>query len=430
MSPRKVAPLLIGALLLTALLLLYFSQSMNWNQAEQSEGIEPVEPVDGMLTAPLETELYVTVTMPAADFKRLEEQSEQFMLQYRHIRVKLTNEKLSGERYAAIAQQSVQGVAPDIMLLDNSWVVPLAVKGYLKPIDSLMTGDVLSDQLPGLLEPLKWNGYLWGAPKSINPYIIAWNKPLLTEIGLSEPPQDWQDFQALAEQIASSAPQPEGERYLVNLSPGDLTQLLLWLTRYDTDHSLLSLNPLTELERERLLWLQSREVSVSAVPIDRVQQLNLLMSSNRLLMLIFPWESYHKLSDSVRDNLVIEQDMIDYPWMNGSSFVISSASKSENEAILWIQEMTSASIGLQEMENAGRLPVRASLYSEQVRLLTQSNVLPPRWWLEVLSETPQEDKSYKPGPSWPLIWNNWQTAWSAPGEEPERFLAFMQSIQQ
>lgn len=429
MSPRKVAPLLIGALLLTALLLLYFSQSMNWNQAVHTDGIEPVEPADGMLMAPLETELHVTVSMPAAAFKHLEERTEQFMLQFPHISVKLSNEKPSGERYSSIVMQSIQGVAPDIMLLDNSWIVPLAERGYLKPIDSLMAGDVLSDQLPGLLEPLKWNGYLWGAPGSINPYVVAWNKPLLTELGHSDPPQAWTEFQALTDQIAAAAPSPDGEQYLMNLSPGDLTQLLLWLTRFDTDHQLLNLDTLTESQQDKLMWLESRTQYVSAAPISSLEQINQLVMSNRLLMLIIPWESYYKMSASARNNLLVEQESIYYPWMNGHSFVISSASKWENEAMIWIQEMTDASIGLQKMEDAGTLPVRASLYSEQVRLLTQSDDLPPNWWLQALTEIPQE-QSYKPDPNWPLKWKNWQSAWAASGENPERFISFVQAVQQ
>lgn len=429
MSPRKVAPLLIGALLLTALLLLYFSQSMNWNQADYTDGIEPVEPADGMLAAPLNTELRVTVSMSAAEFDHLEERTEQFMLQFPHISVELTNDNPAGERYSSIVMQSAQGIAPDIMLLDNSWIVPLAEKGYLKPIDSLMTGDVLSDQLPGLLEPLKWNGYLWGAPGSINPYVVAWNKPLLTELGHSEPPEAWTEFQALADQIAAAAPRPDGERYLVNLSSSDLTQLLLWLKRFDADLQMLRLDPLTESQQDKLRWLESRSQQVSAFPTSSLQQLNQLVTGNRLLMLIIPWESYYKMSASARNNLLVEQESIYYPWMNGSSFVISSASKWENEAMKWIQEMTDASIGLQEMEDAGTLPVRASLYSEQVRLLTQSDHLPPNWWLQSLTQIPQEE-SYKPDPNWPLMWKSWQTAWAAPGENPERFSFFAQAVQQ
>ncbi|RIX59354.1 carbohydrate ABC transporter substrate-binding protein [Paenibacillus nanensis] len=426
-SPRKFAPLLIGALLLTALLLLYFSQSMNWNRAELADGNPPVEPAGGTRVAPLETVLHVTVTMEPADFRRLEEQTEKFMLQYPHVRVELSNEQQTSERYASIAMQSAQGVAPDIMLLDNSWIIPLAVKGYLKPLDSLMTGDVLSDQLPGLLEPLKWNGYLWGAPKSVNPYIIAWNKPMLTEFGFSEPPQNWLDFQALAEQIAAAVPRSDGERYLVNLSPGDLMQLQLWLSRFETEHRSFQLGPLTEAEQEKLLWLQAHMPAVSAVPIPNLQQLNQLALASRLLMFIMPWESYIDMSAAVRSLLTVEQDSIDSPWMNGSSFVISSASQSENEAILWIQEMTDASVGLQEMEESGRLPVRASLYSEQVRLLTQSEDLPPIWWLQALSELSQDDASFKPDPNWPYQWNSLQAVWQAAGDEPQRFLALVQS---
>ncbi|REK76230.1 extracellular solute-binding protein [Paenibacillus paeoniae] len=429
MSPRKYVPLIIGALLLTALLLLYFSRSMNWNwdRVSQSDGVEPIEPAGGQRIAQLSTDLYVNVSLPNSDYTRLVERTERFMMEYPHIRVEISNERNSAGRYEHLLAMSNHGTAPDVMLLDNGGIVPLAVKGLLKPVDSLMTGDVLSDQLPRLMEPLKWNGYLWGVPYRINPYMVAWSKELLAEAGLSEPPDRWEAFQALAEKIASASNDsvPEEERYLMNFNPDEFEQLLVWSSRLNgVQEKLINLHALPEQVQDSLVWLQSTG-PVASIPSHRNSELNELIQAHRLLMLVLPWEQLNSLSQSARNKLNVEQEHIYYPWLNGASFVIGSGSRSEGEAMLWIQEMTSPYSSLKEFEEGGKLPVRPSLY-DQMRLITKSGDAPPYWWLEALSAKAPQIDSVAPDPEWPKRWRDWSSTWKAAGMDTGRLTAFVQ----
>ncbi|RJX41149.1 extracellular solute-binding protein [Paenibacillus pinisoli] len=431
MSPRKYVPLFVGALLLTALLLLFFSRSMswNWNRVNHSDGVQPIEPAGGQRITQLSTDLYVNVSLPTADYDRLVERTERFMLDYPHIQVEISNERDSDGRYEHLLTMSKQGLAPDVMLLDNGGIIPLAVKGLLKPVDGLMAGEVLTDQLPRLLETLKWNGYMWAVPYRINPYVVAWDKELLKEGGLSGPPDQWGAFQSLAEKIASASVslEPGQERFIVNFSPDEMEQLLIWSARLSNGkEELINLQALPDTLLDRLAWLQSKG-NLASVSSRRGAELNELIEKHRLLMLIMPWEELNGLSQSARSKLLVEQKDIDYPWLGGTSFAISSGSSAESEAMLWIQEMTSPYNSLKDFEEGGKLPVRSSLY-DQMRLITKSGDTPPYWWLEALSAKVTDRDSVTPDPDWPKRWRDWSGAWRAAAGDPSRLDAFVQAV--
>lgn len=431
MSPRKYAPLFIGALLLTTLLLLYFSRSMNWNwnQTHISNGVKPIEPAGGQRVTELSTDLYVTVSVSSTIYSRLLERNEIFMNEHPHIRVHLTNETDHADRYALITDQYSQGFASDVLLIDNSWVVPFAVKGYLKPIDRLMTGDVLSDQLTGLLEPLKWNGYLWAAPHHINPYVVAWNKEMLEEAGLSEPPQGWSSFQALWERLVSSAASETSERYAVNFRSGDLLQLLIWLNRFEERQGeLIKLRLLSSKQQEQLLWLQSNSGVSMTGPMEKRDQMSGLIEDNKLLMVTLPWEEMQSLGKAAMDKLIVEKEAIHYSWLNGSSFVISSGSKVENEAMLWIQEVTNAVSGSKYAHSGNQLPVRASLYAGQAGMLASLGGIPHSWWLKSLNSKLPEGEILAPDPLWPMRWVDWEKAWATHSEQSLRMDSWIEAI--
>ncbi|MFD0588079.1 extracellular solute-binding protein [Paenibacillus sp. GCM10027627] len=434
MSPRKNTPLLIGALLLAALLLFYFYRTVDpvWSPVRSTGEVQLKQSVSGEPKSSGQIDINVTVSLPNYSFSKLWEQTERFMDKYPHIKVHLANEFQLEDRYDHVSAQLGQGVAPDVLLLDNSWIVPFAVKGYLKPNDSLMTGDVLSDQLIGLIEPLKWNGYLWGTPFSINPYVIVWNKELLAEAGLAEPPSNWESCLALWEKLHNSQDGQDTSRLLTHFSPGDLLQLLVFLSRFDTEQSgFMDLKAFSPSQRERLMGLQALSTGISSVSMDRKEQLNELIAQNRLLVLALPWGDLNALSEPAQDKLLIEKNTIYYPWMNGSSFVIYSGSRSETESMLWIQEMTSDyASGMRDSGYKGELPVRASSYLEHVQWANSSGDLPPTWWYEALHQKEEEGKTITSDPIWPERWQRWATAWRIHSSAASpHFEAFMEAIQ-
>lgn len=85
------------------------------------------------------------------------------------------------------------GEGPDVLLIDSHWIKPLAMKGLLLPMEASQA--VAPDsQLPaGLLEPVQWNGFQWGIPFDMDPYVLAWK----TDIAGEQLPENRKGWQSL-----------------------------------------------------------------------------------------------------------------------------------------------------------------------------------------------------------------------------------------
>lgn len=413
MSPRKIAPIAGGALLLTVLLLLYFSRTLDWNWNAQI-GIDNQSQMVAVSNQRLSYEsaqLNVNVSLSKEDFAQLHEYNARFMGKYPHIEVNLTNEEPSPDLFVRWSERSESGMGPDIMLMENGWVVPFAVKGYLKSVDGLISGDALADQLSGLTEPLRWNGYLWAVPKNIDPHMLFWNKDLLDGASIAKLPNDEATLREAAAAVA--AIQGDEQLYLVNFSPGELQQPLMWLSKFYGDPGvLINLQGMTDKQRDGLEWLQSIHSFVSGIAGTRYLQLSQEIENDKQLSLILSWEQYSKLTQAAREKLTPDEDMF-FSWLGGSSFAISSRSRAEKEAMLWIEEITGTASGRLALEYSGKLPVRASLYGEAGRLLSRSRPSPPLWWYEAMSAKPPERDMIRPDKEWPIRWQQWERRWES-----------------
>lgn len=416
---------MIGTLLIAALLLTPFSRNTNPASIGKPDGKSNDQPEQGELIVEQISNIYVNVSLPDSQFQQLQELNRNFMIEHPHIQVKLTNEPFKDRAYDLWALQSRQGEASDIMLLDNGWVRPFAIQGFLKPADSIMTGDALTDQLTGLLDPLTWNGYLWGVPREVNPYIVVWSEALLAAAGLKEPPSDWASFQAAASKVIEL----NSKVSIVNWSEGDLQQQLIWLAAYQTDRSnLLKLLPFSEIQTSQLAWLQKMEQHMSRIAVNAIGQLNEAFQSNSLLSAIIPWSEYENLNDALRKKLLVDQDRIDYPWLNGHSYVISSNSNAEEEAMLWIREMTNVNNQQMIYDRSGQLPARASLYLFNGSLQTDPTAAPPAWWMKVLNVKRTDAELPHPDPLWPEKWQYREQMWKRFSEKTFQIDAYINSL--
>jgi len=410
---RRIVPLLIGALLLAALLLLHFTRVLDWNWARESQGDSqsPVVYVGAERVDTQPSELYVTVSLDDASFARLTKLNDRFIAQYPHIEVHLRNEAPGSLSFEDWLTAGKRGDAPDVMLLNNALVLPLAVQGYLKSVDALMTGDMLTDQLAGLLEPLLWYGYLWGVPADIDPYLLFWNKDMLAELGQQSPIPD---VERLDETLKKMTDANEGEpAYFTNLSPGDLHQLLIWEAKFHQgEGKFIALKKAEETGgAPHLEWLNSQAEYVSGIPLSQPFKLSELLIDNRLLSAVMTWGAYTKLNKGVQEKLILDSEGLSYPWLNGSSFAISAGSKHDDDAIIWIEEMTGAANSDAAFGDAGKLPVRASLYGEQDQLAFRNGPMPPAWWYEALNAKQPEGENALADPLWPLRWQQWEAEW-------------------
>lgn len=85
------------------------------------------------------------------------------------------------------------GEGPDVLLIDSHWIKPLAMKGLLLPMEASQAVSPDSQLPGGLLEPVQWNGFQWGIPFDMDPYVLAWK----TDIAGEELPGNRKGWQSL-----------------------------------------------------------------------------------------------------------------------------------------------------------------------------------------------------------------------------------------
>lgn len=94
-----------------------------------------------------------------------------------------------------IERALIAGTAPDIFQLTDS--SGLARKGYLTPLESLLTPALQADFYPVALDAGRDGGHLYSLPTEAQPSVLFYNKALLAELNLA-PPRTWADWIAVA----------------------------------------------------------------------------------------------------------------------------------------------------------------------------------------------------------------------------------------
>lgn len=394
-----------GAVLLSAFLfILNMSESSPASSGDEINNVDVLPAVNVRNDDQLKV-IDVNVSMPNDEFERLREANNRYMMKYDNVTVQLTNTESTQEAYSVWKDQFEIGSASDIMLMNSGWVREFAVKGFLRPADRLNTVDTLSEQPARLLTPLKWNSYLWGIPNDTDPLILVWNKSLLTLGDFIQPPDDWESFTLLVDNITAVANEAKAIQF-----GSDLNELLVWLDVWspeDVVKSVYLLSEPDETRNDKLRWIDSFAGLRQGTDWSRSLSAGTEMEQKQLLSAIIPWSSYKKLPKQERDKLVIDSSQIQHVWLDSRSYVISSNSTVEEEAITWINEMTNVIEQEQSYQLFGMLPAKNSLYSANGSSESSSEK-PPVWWLPVLNDEPLD---LPPDPGWQVRRLSWEKLW-------------------
>lgn len=101
------------------------------------------------------------------------------------------------------AAASAAGKPPALLQLNVPWAEEYARKGLLVPVDAELGKGYLS----GPLADLRFDGKTWGFPHYTNVNVLAYNKTLLQQAGIAQPPQTLEQILATAAQIAAKTGQ-------------------------------------------------------------------------------------------------------------------------------------------------------------------------------------------------------------------------------
>ncbi|TFE31717.1 extracellular solute-binding protein [Cohnella luojiensis] len=341
------------------------------------ESLAIVEPV----TSKEISRLAVEVALPEREYQLLTEQNDQFMLSHPDIIVELR--RIDPEQaYSTFKRSSEMGESADIMLLSNDWVKEFASSGYLLPTDAAFVGKALAEQFDAIVAPLKWNGYTWGVPREMDPFVMVWNKGKLHE-WLGEDvtlPLTIEQWFTLANMSSEHA---EAMSWL-SIDRKDPLALLAWLENATDERS----DGLWEKEDEP--WTGSLHEQALMLLQQHRATLNVTTSSSDTILALkqgttiaglLPYSEASAVVEEPRlgsdPNLELDHLTWRLPYVSprANCFAISSSTDAEEAAYVWISEMTDDQSQLRQLDELNKLPVYRSLYDSDRKL---SNLLPGR----------------------------------------------------
>lgn len=182
------------AILLLSLTSLSPSFEFSKNIGSDPPGKEPVPPSQTPDTPESDLgPIQIAVQLEGAELDILKQMNEKFMEKTGAV-VEIIPLKTIGTDEESFMQKMSLGEGPDVLMIDSQWIKPLAVKGYLLPIDSSQAVVPDSQLLGGLLPPVQWNGYQWGIPFDMDPFVLAWKVEEADPSELPTSRKAWQNY--------------------------------------------------------------------------------------------------------------------------------------------------------------------------------------------------------------------------------------------
>lgn len=292
--------------------------------------------------------LRIRVSLSEAELSELKKISGNFTLST-GIEVVFTNAEHE-EGAAALKEVLTIGDSPDIIMTDGRNIADLASRGYLLPVDVYQSVPG-SSPLSALIPQMQWNGYNWGIPLDVDPYLLVYSPKRLTELGLTGAPKSLEQWGLLLEHLQAEQGR---EHYLLaadtrnpysfmalwesmgNIPGAESKQVLAWMQEARSYYYLTSRYNLD-------IWdmLQDGKLAVALLPLSEWQ-----MRGNGTLAAEAP--------AAVAFN--------GYQAMYSRFFALPAKSASPEEAVSWLSYITSSNAQLEWMENTGRLPALDELY--------------------------------------------------------------------
>lgn len=243
------------------------------------------------------------------------------------------------------------GEGPDIVLTDSHYIKALAMSGCLLPVDASQGTLPGEDILNGLLPPLQWNGYQWGMPFDIDPYIMTWQTKGQDGEPFKMPQsrQAWQEYSELhkvSPVLLFDSNDPYAFGAAVHLLEGDPSK---------PDQEVLHM-----LIRNQGRWAESEQGAMEAE--DNDQELT-TTDKTEAAVVIKPYSSLSDQDDNGMSHaLAMGKARLDTPVVRTRSFAVAAHTESSALAMKWITYMTGKEMQREWSRAAGTLPVISELY--------------------------------------------------------------------
>ena len=95
------------------------------------------------------------------------------------------------------------GTAPDISIIGTRWLVDFVENDIVEPLDGYMDEEFKGRFIETFMGPSTIDGEIYGLPVAASARAMYYNKTLLEEAGVAEPPATWDDLVVAAEKVSA-----------------------------------------------------------------------------------------------------------------------------------------------------------------------------------------------------------------------------------
>ncbi|WP_106768328.1 extracellular solute-binding protein [Paenibacillus faecalis] len=334
---------LLFAILLLSLTSLSPSFEFTNTRSGDPPGNEPVPPTQTP-DAP-ESDLgpiQVGVQMDDAELKVLQQMNIRFMERTGAEVEIIPLDTIISDAESLMLEMSL-GEAPDILFLDSQCIESLAIKGFLLPID-VSQAAVPDSRIPGsLLSLVQWNGYQWGVPFDMDPYVFVWKNDKDAELPSSR--KAWLEFK-----------QDQGKESMFVMNSKDPYAFAAAVSAFGGDPSKPDQDILHILSPSKgASWFKQQDAEADLT--EQIEEENAAIAIGAYSS--FPQD----LPGEYRMWLPDYDTSKHKPVIHSRSFAITSHSESSQLAMSWISEMSSKEMKRLWFESTGKLPALSDFYN-------------------------------------------------------------------
>lgn len=308
----------------------------------QSQSTDPSLGEEGIIDS-----LHIRVSLNSEEFSELRLLSEQYTLAS-GVEVVLSNVD-SADADEVLKQDLTIGESPDIVMADGRSILDWATRGYLLPVDVYQSIPE-SAPLTQLLPWMQWNGYNWGVPLDIDPYVLVYSPGRLAELGFSKLPRSLEDWNTLLQNVLK-----EEGKYLVAMDTRN---------PYGLSAVMESMNSSLLSDNQKLLeWTQNARSFFYLTSRYNADIWDMIQGGN-VAIAALPLSEWDKHGNS---SLIAEAPLLENKGKGIEScfirsFALPAQSQSPKEAVNWLTFITSEASQKDWLENTGSLPALDVLY--------------------------------------------------------------------
>jgi multiple sugar transport system substrate-binding protein len=241
----------------------------------------------------------------------------------------------------------------DVYNLDQPWIPEFADKGFLEPIDKIVTQEMRDDYFPSALETVTYKGKIYGLPYLVHSPIIYYRTDLFAKAGLTAPPKTLEEYREYAKKLTDPANDIYGTIMEGQQSAEPVTQFTDMVLQHggkllDENNKVMVDSPEVIDAFKYMLGIQYEDKSSppGAVNYSNTEVLNLFMQGKVAMVRNWPY-MYSMAKDPANSKVAGKFAVASQPGTNAVwswNFGVASTSKNKDAAIEFVKWASSPDV--------------------------------------------------------------------------------------